>query len=62
MIKTGNVQIDPSKIAEVVDLYLMASIATSIPADGSIEYIFPPEVTEQPYETVEGCTFVSLLI
>ena len=40
-IRTGNVQLDPPKISEVVDLYLSANIATKIPQEGYIEYIFP---------------------
>jgi len=47
-ILTGTVQLVPPKISEVVDLYLSANIATKIPQDGSIEYIFPTGSTA-PY-------------
>lgn len=53
-ILTGTVQLVPPKISEVVDLYLSANIATKVPQDGSIEYIFPAE-SAVPFETEEGC-------
>ena len=53
-IRTGGVQLDPPKISEIVDLYLSASIATTIPEKGSIEYVFP-EGSKIPFQTQEGC-------
>ena len=58
-IRTGNVQLDPPKISEVVDLYLSANIATTIPQLGHIEYIFPSG-SSVPFETQDGCKLVSL--
>ena len=52
-------QLDPPHISEVVDLYLMAAIATSIPQDGRIEYVFPPEMNLLPYDTGKECQLVS---
>ena len=49
-IRTGSVELDPPRISEIVDLYLNANLATTIPKDGSIEYIFPLEVTEIPVD------------
>ena len=46
-------------ISEVVDLNLNAIIATTIPQDGRIEFIFPKEVKQLPYQTAEGCVLVS---
>ena len=59
-IRTGNVQLDPPKISEIVDLYLSANIATTIPKDGRFEYIFPKE-SKAPFQTQEGCLLVSIL-
>ena len=53
-IRTGNVQLDPPQISEVVDLYLMAVPATTIPADGYIEYIFPLDLNEIATVTDDG--------
>lgn len=40
----------------------MAAPSTTIPSDGSIEYIFPLGMTELPRETDKGCVLVSLVI
>ena len=62
MIRTGSVQLVPPVISEVVDLNLNGNPATTIPADGYIEYIFPEEITQIPLQTTEkeNCVLVSL--
>lgn len=40
----------------------MAGVATTVPKDGRIEYIFPPESNKLPYETGKECQLVRLLI
>jgi hypothetical protein len=47
-IRTGNVQLEPPRISEVVDLYLTADPLNIIPVDGSIQYIFPKEIQSIP--------------
>ena len=50
----------PPKIDEIVDLYLNMGPATTIPQDGYVEYIFPEQIKQVPFETEEGCVLVSL--
>ena len=38
---------------------MMAAIATTIPQDGRIEYIFPPEMNLLPFDTGKECQLVS---
>ena len=57
-ISTGSAQIDPAKTDEIVDLFLMAAVATTVPIEGRIEYIFPLE-SRLPYETEKNCQLVS---
>ena len=61
-IQTGQAQLDPPKIAEIVDLNLNIAISTTIPQGGSFEYLFPDSITQLPYETAEGCFLVSKLL
>ena len=62
MIRTGSVQLIPPHISEIVDLNLNGNPATTIPADGYIEYIFPEEITKIPLQTTakENCVLVSI--
>ena len=62
VIRTGSVQLIPPHISEIVDLNLNGNPATTIPAEGYIEYIFPEEITKIPLQTTakENCVLVSI--
>ena len=44
-IKSGSVSLEPPAIQEVVDLSFICDPATIIPKDGSVQYIFPSELS-----------------
>lgn len=39
----------------------MAGVTTTVPIDGRIEYIFPPESNKLPYDTGKDCQLVSFV-
>jgi hypothetical protein len=45
-IKSGSISLEPPTIQEVVDLSFICDPATVIPKNGSIQYIFPSELSQ----------------
>ena len=58
-IKSGSVSLEPPTIQEVVDLSFICDPATIIPKNGSIQYIFPSELSQNIPESDTPCTLVS---